>query len=213
MAVLSSQDWQTFQEVYGFIGNSLLKPMTQTPTFGINPIFWESFPELLNSDFAVSVATCRRYAREASKLEASDAVNRAAVEYTRLFVGPPSPAAPPWETMYRDGATSVGFGEATFEMRQLLRDGGLELCGKNNQYEDHMGLELLYLSEMCGRYKNLHPVDSEVAQMKNFIEAHPLKWIVNFCDKVEIAYPEGYFVGLLKLAKSTLSWQRELLSQ
>ena len=36
-------------------------------------------------------------------------------------------------------------------MRERLRALGLELCNENNQYEDHVGIELLYLSELCRR--------------------------------------------------------------
>lgn len=50
----------------------------------------------------------------------------------------------------REGVT-VGFGEPTFQMREVLRSLGLEVAGPSNQYEDHLGLELLCLSEMCRR--------------------------------------------------------------
>ena len=45
----------------------------------------------------------------------------------------------------------MGFGQATFEMRALLREAGLEVKNENNQYEDHIGIELLYLSALCAR--------------------------------------------------------------
>ena len=35
--------WSDLADVYGFIGNSLLKPMTQTADAGIDPGFWASF--------------------------------------------------------------------------------------------------------------------------------------------------------------------------
>lgn len=139
--------WKTFSEAYGFLGNSLLKPMTQTPTIGLDPTFWEAFPTFGDDAVAESVAACASFAQAAGE----DDVEGVAVEYTRLFVGPPSPAAPPWETLYRAEGATVGFGEATFQMRALLRDAGLELSNENHQYEDHMGIELLYLCEMCRR--------------------------------------------------------------
>ena len=49
----------------------------------------------------------------------------------------------PWETMYRGENVTVGFGQATFEMRELLREAGLEVRNVNDQYEDHLGIELL----------------------------------------------------------------------
>lgn len=54
--------------------------------------------------------------------------------------------------MYRPGfeGATVGFDQATFEMRVLLRNAGLEVSIENNQYADHVGIELLYTSALCG---------------------------------------------------------------
>ena len=130
--------WKTLSEAYAFIGNSLLKPMTMTSTVGLDPAFWEAFPSFDDEAVAEAVAACARYAEGAvQRAEAGeDEPQRAAVEYTKLFVGPPSPAAAPWETMYRGKNVTVGFGQATFEMRELLREAGLEVRNVNNQYED-----------------------------------------------------------------------------
>mgnify|MGYP002230537596 FL=1 len=145
--------WKILSEAYAFIGNSLLKPMTMTSTVGLDPAFWEAFPSFDDEAVAEAVAACARYAEGAvQRAEAGeDEPQRAAVEYTKLFVGPPSPAAAPWETMYRGKNVTVGFGQATFEMRELLREAGLEVRNVNNQYEDHLGIELLYLSSLCAR--------------------------------------------------------------
>ena len=150
--------WKELSEAYAFVGNSLLKPMTQTSDVGLDPAFWEAFPTFGGSEVAGVCAALAAYAlaaREAAASDGRDAVECCAVEYTRLFVGPPRPAAAPWETMYRGGAAvggaTVGFGQATFEMRALLREAGLEVKNENNQYEDHIGIELLYLSALCAR--------------------------------------------------------------
>lgn len=145
--------WKVLSEVYGFVGNSLLKPMTMTATVGLDPAFWAEFPAFDDENVAAAVAVCAHYAEGAQRTSATgeNPVERCAVEYTRLFVGPPSPASPPWETMHRTQGATVGFGQATFEMRELLRSAELELRNENNQYEDHLGIELLYLSELCRR--------------------------------------------------------------
>ena len=93
--------WKTLSEAYAFAGNSLLKPMTMTSTVGLDPAFWEAFPVFDDDAVAQAVEACACYAEEAGRRadEGEDGPQRASVEYTRLFVGPPSPAAPPWETM------------------------------------------------------------------------------------------------------------------
>ena len=236
MTTMSANEWQTYSELYGFLGNSLLKPMTQIPAVGLDPAFWEAFPGAsagcegsaggagrgggaavvegtvggAAESSAEGVAACRRYAQEAASLAADAAVERVAVEYTRLFVGPPSPAAPPWETMHRGGGAGesapVGFGEATFEMRHLLREAGLAQCGDNNQYEDHLGIELLYLCELCRRRAAGETASSDTT-IAGFIERHPLSWLPSLRASVEAAAPNGYFAGLLLLAQDVLEAQ------
>ena len=173
MSIVTQIDYLRYSDMLAFIGNSLLKPMTQTQSVGLDPLFWKSLP-----DFGEAVS----------------------VEYTRLFVGPPSPAAPPWETMYR-GSTNVGFGEATFEMRNYLHDLGLELSNENRQYEDHMGIELLYLSELCRR---VGEGDGDEEQARSFVVKHPLSWIDAFLDRIEGISPQGYFSCLVRLEKALL---------
>lgn len=106
--------WKILSEAYAFIGNSLLKPMTMTSTVGLDPAFWEAFPSFDDEAVAEAVAACARYAEGAvQRAEAGeDEPQRAAVEYTKLFVGPPSPAAAPWgddvPRRERDGGVRSG---------------------------------------------------------------------------------------------------------
>ena len=95
---------------------------------------------------------------QARQKDGEDVLTEVCVEYTRLFVGPPSPAVAPWETFYRAKRCNEGFGVATFAMRDELRKAGLEVKNENNQYADHMGLELLLLvrSSACAA-KGLRP--------------------------------------------------------
>ena len=180
---------------------------------GLDPAFWEAFPSFDDEAVAEAVAACARYAEGAvQRAEAGeDEPQRAAVEYTKLFVGPPSPAAAPWETMYRGKNVTVGFGQATFEMRELLREAGLEVRNVNNQYEDHLGIELLYLSSLCAR-ADADAADAPVPEsVADFIEKHPLSWVDAFRARIAEAAPDGYFVSLAGLARALLAWHAEAL--
>lgn len=201
--------WKELSEAYAFVGNSLLKPMTQTSDVGLDPAFWEAFPTFGGSEVAGVCAALAAYAlaaREAAASDGRDAVECCAVEYTRLFVGPPRPAAAPWETMYRGGAAvggaTVGFGQATFEMRALLREAGLEVKNENNQYEDHIGIELLYLSALCARAAEGE--EGAVEEVRAFAEDRLLAWLPFLRAAAEEAAPDGYLPLLLALADALL---------
>lgn len=128
------------------------------------------------------------------------------VEFTHLFVGPPRPSAYPWETFYRGEGITNGFGHATLEMKQALQEIGLKLDNKNNQYEDHIGIELLYISELCSK-----GIDAVVAH-KSFIEAHPLSWIDKLQASIHAEIPGGYFDLVVGLTKELLiSFKKNIL--
>lgn len=215
-------------DAYAFIGNSLLKPMTQTAEMGIDPSFWRAFPDLDDASVRAAVEECHAFAEEARRREAAgeDVVERVAVEYTKLFVGPPSPAAAPWETAYRSANPSVGFGEATFQMRDRLRAAGLQVSNDNNQFADHMGIELLLLAELTRRAASaigdtdtvacdaangtataVHAdgaASMAAAEAIDLLSSHPLSWVGAFRAKVAEAFSLGYYVRLLALAEALL---------
>ena len=197
-------------DALAFCGNSLLAPMTQRTGVGLDPAFWESFPLFDDQGVADAVQGCAAWAAECERrcdAAGQGAVERCAVEYTRLFVGPPHPVAAPWESAHRaaaDGSDpTVGFGRATFEMRELLRKVGLQLCNENRQYEDHMGIELLLLSELCRRAAAGDALAA--AQASAFAVDHPAAWVEGLRSAVTETVPNGYYVGLLGVAAALLN--------
>lgn len=204
--MIAKEQWESLARSYAFLGNSLLAPMTQTESVGLDPAFWGSFPAFGDADVQ---AAADAMAQRAQTLRASDdAVLDVSVEYTHLFVGPPRPAAAPWETFYRAGETAsdtvVGFGEATFAMRRQLRAMGLELSNENNQYEDHIGIELLCLSELCARAAR---GEADVADVAAFAGERPASWFDAFAECVAQERPDGYFAGLVAVVAALLAWQ------
>lgn len=205
--------WMNYAEAFAFVGNSLLAPMNQTGTVGLEPAFWSSFPSFDDVHVAVALEACEAYAAAAQQLasEGGNPVQQASVEYTKLFVGPPRPAAAPWETMYRPGAAeaTVGFGQATFEMRALLREAGLEMSNENNQYADHIGIELLYASVLCERLAQTEgdaaAQEELVEKLKGFAQDHPLAWIGKLQEKVSASESAGYIAAMLELGRALLA--------
>ena len=203
-------DYGQLADALAFCGNSLLAPMTQRTGVGLDPGFWESFPLFGDQGVADAVQDCAVWAAKFERrcqADGQSAVERCAIEYTRLFVGPPRPAAAPWETAHRavaDGADStVGFGQATFEMRELLRNVGLQLCNENRQYEDHMGIELLLLSELCRRAAASDGLAAAEASM--FAADHPAAWVEGLRSATAEAVPDGYYAGLLGVVAALLN--------
>ena len=196
------QHWNNLSEAFAFLGNSLLAPMSQTGPVGLNPDFWASFPNFESEEVASALTRCRSLARTLSSCEGAvaDAVQRVSVEFTKLFVGPPKPAAPPWETAWRGGG-AVGYGEAAVQMRRFLGEIGLGVSNDNNQYADHIGIELLYASILCTR---ISEGTSDRTELETFLHEHPLAWIGGFRTAVTQTAPGGYFDCILELTESIM---------
>lgn len=186
--------------VLAFLGNSFLAPVNQTGPAGLDPEFWDACPDFGSAEVRTALDACARNLETRRDAEGDALETSAAVEFARLFVGPPRPAAAPWETAYRTGGKVVGFGEATFEMRRMLREAGLELAEGKSQYEDHFGLELLLLSELVARAAR----DEGNMEAAEAFAVRPLGWVAPFREKVSLAAPDGYYVHLLAIAEAVL---------
>ena len=205
-------EWGELSQACAFLGNSLLAPMAQTANVGADPAFWEAFPDFGDARVTAACEACAQAARGLARRaqeSGRDAVELASTEFTRLFIGPPSPAAAPWESFYRSQSDNpVGFGEATHQMRELLRAAGLEVRNENNQYADHIGLELLFLSELARRRAQGAQAAADGSctdeAILAFVREHPLGWISSLRAAVDAAFPGGYVSGVLGVAASLL---------
>ena len=193
-------EWELLSERFAFLGNSLLDPPSRDTALGLHEQFWGVFAEGLvgvgcaNELIVSGVDHAQRFARRMA-VGGEGALGLVRMEHARLFVGPPKPAAPPWETFYAQPGCigDAGFGRATFAMRSILRQAGLEVRGASNQYADHMGLELLYIATLCDRFASAPPSADEVAMLVGFVGTHPGAWAPAFCAAVQNAAPDGYY--------------------
>ncbi len=188
---------------YMFLGASLLKPISQTSRMGFVPDYWQAARELFDSPAVEESSNALAAFASWALLDEDKAVKEISVEWTRLFVGPPKPAAAPWESFYRADNVKSGFGPSAFEMQKLLRDYDLEVSGDNNQYADHIGIELLFLGELCRRAKT----DADVDKACAYAREHPYGWIAALEEAVAASAPDGYYRLIIAQAKALLEMQ------
>jgi TorA maturation chaperone TorD len=196
---MASNEHDRLDQALAFVGNSLLAPLSQTEQVGLDEDFWRTFPSFESPEVR---AALDRMAGTARRIAASDdAVCTVSVEFTHLFVGPPRPAAAPWETAYRtDG--HVGFGTATVEMQQRLERLNLTVSNENRQYADHVGLELLYLSELVRRADE---GDEGCAQEAPAFAAKMGEWVPYLRERIAYEASSGYYEGIADVALALLT--------
>ena len=83
-------------------------------------------------------------------------------------------------------------------MQRELAAAGLEVSNENNQYADHIGLELLLLSELVRRSAG----SGDLAEPLRFVDERLLPWVDRFSAAVRAEAYGGYYAGLAALASS-----------
>lgn len=125
------------------------------------------------------------------------------LEYNRLFIGPAKLPAPAWGSVYLD-PESVIFGVETIELRQWMRENGVNMTLEEKEPEDQFGLMLMMVAFCTTSEECNEPA------LRTLFEHHLLPWAYRFLDQ----FQEGAAAGLLydeltQLARVTLQdWQQ-----
>ena len=141
---------------------------------------------------------------------------RMQVDYMRLFIGPGKVIAAPWESVYFS-EERLTFQEQTLEVRNWYRRFGLEAERIHQEPDDHIGLELLFLSHLAAlgiqalneqdnaRFKEL--LDAQ----REFFKKHIGTWALTWCGLVEENARTDFYKGLAYLTRGVLSALSEVL--
>ncbi len=219
VSALPESAWNNLANLYAFAGNSFLSPMTRENAIGITANFWEAMPHFNNGIIQQAQTNLAEYANQAQceLKQGANVIQKCAVEYTHLYIGPPRPAAPPWETMYMPGNESIGFGAATVDMKRRIAAEGLTLGGVHNQYEDHIGIELLLLSVLCkkqaqAKRSGVLPESTQgEEQLISYIKQRPGCWIGKFTAKTTLAAPSSYYALLATWVQAVIGWHSKAI--
>lgn len=134
------------------------------------------------------------------RLDDSDFLESVKSEYMRLFVGPATLVAPPWESVYR-GEDAVLFQEVTLEVRETYRGYGLLPEGYPHVADDSLALELAFLAKLAERaVEDLQNGDETglgrlLEGSEEFLTRHLLAWFPAFLQRLgksptRVLYPQ-----------------------
>jgi TorA maturation chaperone TorD len=206
--------------LYSFLGHCLLESVSDDNTAFIQRKFWEEFPlEAANTEMNNGLEKIIQCTGRLELLPASQAIQEIQLEYTHLFLGPGQPKAPPWESVYRTPEKLL-FGWPALQVRETYLQSGFEIKLKNRQPEDHLGLELMFMSTVSDslakalkgkdtQFQVLSTVQNQIA----FINEHPLAWIADLHNDARVNASVGFYSGLIELIWGILLWDLELLKE
>jgi len=133
-------------------------------------------------------------------------------DYSKLFVGPGHLKAPPWESVYRSQERLL-FGEQTLAVREFYRSYGLEAKQKNAEPDDHISLELEFMSYLCRAGSAEEELSEKYrAGQEVFLREHLLTWAPDFCSDVIQNAECRFFRGVAEITTRWLAMDAELLA-
>jgi TorA maturation chaperone TorD len=164
--------------VADFWTNDILKKL---PVTSSNPNFIKAASQLNNS--CIDKSICGKMLRE---------------DYIRLFTGKENSLAPAYESFYRikgQTASDVSQSSAT----EFYNSYGWESKFKSKVNDDHLAVELLFLTRLIEKYLNLDdaPCRSEMGkEIRRFIDSHILSWVPEWNRKIQLHSNTLSFKGL-----------------
>ena len=137
-------------------------------------------------------------------------------EYTRLFIGLDKVIAPPWESVHL-GKDRLIFQERTLDVRAWYKSFGLEAEKLHQEPDDHIGLELLFLSQLAAQgiqalNEQDNPRFEEILNaQREFLKHHLGAWALTWCGLVEKNARTDFYNGLALMTRGALYELSEVL--
>jgi TorA maturation chaperone TorD len=151
---------------------------------------------------------CQWQNRNKDKLDTGE-FERLKKDYFYLFQGVGVPLATIWESVYFTKDRTI-FSARTLQVREWYRRYSLQAELKNREPDDHLGLELQFVSHLASlaasavRDKNAKRMREILADQHKFIEDHPFAWVNLWCDAVQRNAETDFFKGIAYLSYGVL---------
>lgn len=122
-------------------------------------------------------------------------------DYMRLFGRPELPLAPAYESYYINGNRNFGSPD-TLDVTEFYHSYGWESRFKNKIKDDHVGIELLFLTRLIEKFLVLDDVACQEEmrkEIRRFIDIHLFPWVIEWNRKVQLHSDTLCFKGIATL--------------
>lgn len=131
------------------------------------------------------------------------------VDHRDLFEGPDHVLACPYESVYLSDE-HLTFEQETRDVRAFYQRFGLQAPSLGTEPDDHIGLELSFISHLCVLGLDaIEAADADaesamIASVADFLEQHLLRWVDDCLDRVVEHATTDFYRGLGHLARGTV---------
>ena len=145
-------------------------------------------------------------------------VEAARALYTRLLIGPVTPAATPWESTYRSHSKAL-FRQETLDVRNAYRAQGLLPQSYPKVADDHIAIELGFLAALAERMvEGLQAGDAEGVEVareasRAFVDEHLSRWAAAYADDLAAEAPDSAYAAAARLMAELAARDAALLGE
>lgn len=138
-------------------------------------------------------------------------------DFTRLFIGPETPLAPPWESVYsaKDGLL---FQETTQSVQQRYAQQGFTLAESEYEAADHIGFELDFMYQQslftAQHIEQLEEHESLITSLQlqyDFLTQHLLPFSVQFCQRIQTSANTTFYRDFSTVLQQFLNHDQQQL--
>ncbi|WP_066585706.1 TorD/DmsD family molecular chaperone [Cellulomonas timonensis] len=145
--------------------------------------------------------------------QADESVEVIRRDYNRLFFGPEPMIAPPYESVHRSQERLV-FERETMQVRAAYAEFDLAAPRLNREPDDHIALELSFLSTLCVRAMDLLDAHDDASAARHlvavraFLAEHLLVWGPTCFEQAVDGATTSFYRGVARLGRGTLAAAR-----
>lgn len=139
-------------------------------------------------------------------------------EFTRIFIGPGTLQAYPWESMHTTGKRSLFLPEV-LEVRDAYRQAGYLPARYPAVSDDFIGLELDFMNKLAEDARAAFEAGNEescyqkLECSQKFLEEHLLQWIDKLAQSIEENYGDCFYAALTELTALFLKRDAAILNE
>jgi len=141
-------------------------------------------------------------------------VKRVGQDFMDLFMVPTEKYVTPYEAVYMDKrvindqvVSGLLIGSSTVSVKRTYEKMGMGLSSECKELPDYIGLELEFMSHLCGEEKkaeeegNPHRTEFLLSAEREFLQDHLGKWVPMLCERVFEKAETGFFKGVAQLTR------------
>lgn len=139
-------------------------------------------------------------------------------DFTRLFIGPEAPLAPPWESVYVS-KDKLLFQHCTHEVKRIYQSSGLLKNEDEGEAADHIGYELDYLYQQSRNVAenmingaSFNDAKPFLHLQLTFLQQHILAFVDDFCLNIQTHSQTEFYRGIALLLPLFLKLDAQRLS-